>query len=224
MRNLPKIKTSASGLKTGVATIELVMTFPALLFLGVMLFSLGNSHLQRSSAAIRARKQAWDQREPPDASPVLKISEVTQNEKSEFVERPVRLPKFVYSDYLRQAESNNALLADTWTDENPRVGFHGVSVQNKVHPRPLAQLADSAGALGGEQAVHVFEYGFDFMFGFLNGIKLGGDLGNAGMTAAAFGLIPTAIYGEFLNILSDSPFTFRFPGDAKLMIQSALND
>lgn len=134
--------------RPGIATIELVLVFPLLLFLGTMAFSLGNAHLQRSGAAANARQNAWEQRDNRQSKSVLTVADTGNNEIEERVKRIAKMPQLSGILPAKLAESRNALIADTWTDDNPRVGlaktFSSDSIE--LHVTPLRRVAGFSAA------------------------------------------------------------------------------
>jgi hypothetical protein len=145
--------TSSSPLRRsrrGIATIELVMIFPVLVWLAVMVFTLGTAHLQKSSANIRSREQAWDLKEPIPANDehrfarsVLIHNSITENRKSETVERQVKMPNIPglgNAGRIVTGETTNSLNMGTWTDENPRVKMKD-AIGQQYHPHLAPAMA-----------------------------------------------------------------------------------
>lgn len=184
--------------RRGIATIELVMSFPVLVYLAVMIFSLGNAHFQRSSAAITIRKTAWAHREQPNAAvnPVLQTNQrgsIYRNQKTNPVTRVVTLPRF-FSGIApeKTAESRNVLIMGTWTDDNPNVGFKAPTNGIRPHLRSLGQLTHTGNAV---RTLESFLGPMDALLSGLETVEFIGNIQNAKLAAKALLLVPHVFEG-----------------------------
>lgn len=147
----------SSKIRSGVATIELVLFFPILVWLSAMIFSLGFVHLQKSSTIIQSRHKAWAVRPPQGndresfADRVLIRGETGANKVERDFERNARrpnIPGLTNAGGLVTTKTEHSLIMDTWTDDNRRVGLRDPVNRVTLHTVPLQSLLAPTGIPG----------------------------------------------------------------------------
>lgn len=208
MRRLPRNpssnQTPVCRRRGGIATIELVMVFPLLAFLGAMIFSLGNAHLQKSSAALQSRRIAWNKRDKsPVPNPVLQLGALTEGRKFDDETRTARMPRMAGLVSEKKARSQNCLFAGNWTDENKAVGFDMILNGIRPHTRPMAQLLQASGDGGLVGGLDSFLTGFNSVLGGVGAVSgVVGAVGNTVLAVSGGVMFATAIAGSILLVPS----------------------
>jgi len=128
-----------------------------MVWLSAMIFSLGFVHLQKSSTIIRSRHKAWEVRPPQGndresyAERVLNRNEAGKNQVERDFERDARrpnVPGLTDAGGLVTAKTESALIMDSWTDDNRRVGLREPVYRITIHTVPLQSLLGPTGVSG----------------------------------------------------------------------------
>ncbi len=108
----------ASG-RRGIATLELVMSLPVLVFLIAMLFTLYFATLKKSHLTMEMRHKAWLKRSNPDATKAAPWSTLTSHESgTERVSATRRVTSYTnwYPNVPRDIKWGNVVLTGAWDE------------------------------------------------------------------------------------------------------------
>ena len=133
--------------RRGVASLELVMSFPVLVVLVAMLFTIGIATKKRSQVTMDVRHQAWAARTAPSNTMPFSILRAHSAGRAEKIgEDEVTMYRNLFPYIDRDIKWGNILLTGTW--DKRQVVFGPRSIPMMPYPH-LGILLDMATAQGG---------------------------------------------------------------------------
>lgn len=130
VRNRSKVYTSQ---RRGIATLELVMSLPILIFLIAMLFTVYFATMKKSQLTMEVRNNAWRPRANPDAGKAapfgLLKSHQSGTERAELTRRVTSYTN-LYPNVPRKITWGNVVLTGAW--DKKQVDFRGSSPHMNV--------------------------------------------------------------------------------------------
>ncbi len=114
-----------ANIRIGIASLELVMSLPILVFLIAMLFTLYFATIKKSQLTMEVRSSAWLKRSAPDPGKAAPWSVLTSHESgTERVELTRRVTSYtnLYPNVPRRITWGNVVLTGAWDERQVDYG------------------------------------------------------------------------------------------------------